>query len=287
MIHYFVEGMVWVCKTAAENESGRSLIGVNFWKRSTTWTDIVEEHSGRKLTYQADKLISISGIASEMQKSRQGDRYFDGLWEKDLPRCLLWKPLFLYVAERNNKLSHVPSWSWASRICVVIFNISKGQVGQGRPTSNLNDFCEIEKIEGRALGDTGPGRKPRLFIKCLLKSLKDVYIHAAWPEQSDDDGLLGPYNPKRVEEETLFTRLGEEIGWVIFDDGIHCHDPDRQGAVYFLPVVRDAGEGLGWSEGLLVQKSASTENEFERVGVAQIKDVKWLKGLLWQTVCLY
>jgi hypothetical protein len=150
-------------------------------------------------------------------------------------------------------------------------------VGQGRPTSNLNDFYKIEKIKGRALGDTGPRRKSRLFIRCLLKLLDDVSIHAPW--RRDDNGLLGPYNPKRVEEETLLTRLGEEIGWVIFDDGIYCHNPDWQGAVYFLPVVRVTGEGPDWSEGLLVQKSASIENEFERVGVAQITDVKWLKDL--------
>jgi hypothetical protein len=284
MIHYFQDGMVWICKTAAEDESGRSVKEEFFWKRSMTWLEIVEEHSLRWLTYETDKLISLNGLVTEMQKSesRQGDRYFDGLWEKDLPQCLLWKPAFLFVAEKNLKLHHVPSWSWASRIAIVNFHICKSRGLQHWAVSNLNDFCKIENIEGTALGDTGPARKSQLRIRCLLKPLDDVVIHA--PEKGDSHNFT-PYKPHRVEEETLVSS-GKELGSVLFDDGIHCNNSHLQSEIYILPVVRGTCEGRDWSEGLLVKKTAFTGNEFERIGVAQVNDFKWLKDAKWGTVYL-
>jgi hypothetical protein len=166
---------------------------------------------------------------------------------------------------------------------MIAFDISKGRGVQHKPVSDLNDFCKIENIEGTALGDTGPARKSRLCIRCLLKPLDDVVIHA--PEQEDGDDHMS-YDPQRVEEQTLVTSLGEEVGWVSFDDGIHCNNPHLQSDIYFLPVVRGTCEGQDWSGGLLVQKPAFTENEFERIGVAQVIDIKWLKDAQWETVYL-
>jgi hypothetical protein len=117
----------------------------------------------------------------------------------------------------------------------------------------------------------------------LLKPLDDVVIHD--PEKEDGYDHM-PHDPQRVEEQTLGTNLGEEVGWVTFDDGIHCNNPHLQSDIYFLPVVRGTCEGQDWGEGLLVRKPAFTENEFERIGVAQVIDIKWLKDVQWETVYL-
>lgn len=121
MVHYLQEGMVWICKTAAEDETGRNYTKTTFWDCSKTWTEIIEENYGRRLTYEKDRLISIRGLATEMQKSRIGDRYFDGLWEKDPPLCLLWKPPSFAIARLNLEIPDVASWSWGSRISSIDF----------------------------------------------------------------------------------------------------------------------------------------------------------------------
>lgn len=75
------------------------------------WMNIVEEYTKRSLTYDADKLKAISGVAQKWGAG-SGDTYAAGLWRSHLPLGLLWtfaqpfRPAFTtYLA---------PSWSWAS-----------------------------------------------------------------------------------------------------------------------------------------------------------------------------
>jgi hypothetical protein len=53
------------------------------------WMNIVEEFTKRDLTYSADKLPSMSGIA-EVWARASGDYYVAGLWRSHLPLGLLW-----------------------------------------------------------------------------------------------------------------------------------------------------------------------------------------------------
>ncbi|KAH8645875.1 heterokaryon incompatibility protein-domain-containing protein, partial [Tricladium varicosporioides] len=72
---------------------------------------IVPEYTKRCLTYQKDILVAIIGIA-KFFGARLQDKYIWGLWEKDLPRGLLWNTAREYggrAAEIN-----APSWSWLS-----------------------------------------------------------------------------------------------------------------------------------------------------------------------------
>ncbi|KAE9368280.1 HET-domain-containing protein, partial [Stipitochalara longipes BDJ] len=84
-----------------------------------TWYNALSLYSARKLTYLADRLPAISGIAQKIA-IETGDRYFAGLWEKDMLYGLLWS---LNPHEELNKpkselvqSSHYigPSWSWVS-----------------------------------------------------------------------------------------------------------------------------------------------------------------------------
>lgn len=71
-----------MCKIAEDDEFGERLA---LWDRAKGWNEIFSEHSDRSFTYKRDRLISLKGMATEMQKLRKNERYFFGLWTGDLP----------------------------------------------------------------------------------------------------------------------------------------------------------------------------------------------------------
>jgi len=77
----------------------------------TFWKRVVEKFSNCDLTYVTDKLVALSGIASEVQCFMKTE-YLAGLWRSHLPYTLLW-------SARRGKAKRLspgiaPSWSWAS-----------------------------------------------------------------------------------------------------------------------------------------------------------------------------
>jgi hypothetical protein len=85
------------------------------------WHEILCEYSGLDLTFQADKLPAISGIAKQMHNAfgpLLGD-YLAGTWEKTLHHDLMWC-VSSFVKPRPFPRT-APSWSWASREGFVSF----------------------------------------------------------------------------------------------------------------------------------------------------------------------
>ncbi|KAK3072438.1 hypothetical protein LTR53_006806 [Teratosphaeriaceae sp. CCFEE 6253] len=84
------------------------------------WKAIVETYSKCTLTYDADKLVAIAGLAQRLQ-SWTKDEYFAGLWKQDLLLQLLWRPIG--GAQRRSSQSYIaPSWSWASIVGGIVFD---------------------------------------------------------------------------------------------------------------------------------------------------------------------
>ncbi|KAH7400442.1 heterokaryon incompatibility protein-domain-containing protein [Cadophora sp. MPI-SDFR-AT-0126] len=77
---------------------------------SDHWQTLCGHYSYRKLTFPADKLPAISGIASKFSEKLGGD-YLAGLWKDYLLHDLFW--YCVYPATRPEKY-RAPSWSWAS-----------------------------------------------------------------------------------------------------------------------------------------------------------------------------
>src|SRR2546423_1312272 len=59
------------------------------WRFCYLWNRIVAAYMKCGLTKADDKLIALSGIASNMQQVLKDD-YLDGLWRRFLPYELLW-----------------------------------------------------------------------------------------------------------------------------------------------------------------------------------------------------
>jgi hypothetical protein len=78
------------------------------------WLDIEEEYSMLAITKESDRLPALSGLAKFLSQKFQA-LYLAGLWESNLAIGLLWHRCSLsYSSCFRNKLSNVPSWSWAS-----------------------------------------------------------------------------------------------------------------------------------------------------------------------------
>jgi hypothetical protein len=95
------------------------------------WKEIVNVYSSCALTKEEDKLIAISGLATEMQKILGNDKYLAGLWRSQLLADLCWT----VISDSTRPKSYrAPSWSWASL---------DGEVGAGDPRPHSYPFKDI------------------------------------------------------------------------------------------------------------------------------------------------
>lgn len=92
-----------------------------------TWLNILQIYVSRILTYKADKLPALAGIAAVCQNFT-GYQYVAGLWREDLVVGLVWTPIPIWAKgstmldytipapmwESHNPAYEGPSWSWAS-----------------------------------------------------------------------------------------------------------------------------------------------------------------------------
>ncbi|KAF5547642.1 het domain-containing protein [Fusarium napiforme] len=75
------------------------------------WYDMIRDYSGRKLSYDSDRLPALSGLASFVARSR-GAQYCAGMSWEDIGYVLSW---CAFNGEMHPSREYVaPSWSWAS-----------------------------------------------------------------------------------------------------------------------------------------------------------------------------
>lgn len=88
---------------------------------------MIQQHASRDLTYFTDRLISLDGIGTELQK-RFKVAYKHGMFEKDLQTQLMWRVEQGKGnrARRSENPIKTPSWSWASSMSKVEFYKDRG-----------------------------------------------------------------------------------------------------------------------------------------------------------------
>ncbi|KAE9364179.1 HET-domain-containing protein, partial [Stipitochalara longipes BDJ] len=81
------------------------------------WRKIIEKYSKTDLTFEVDRLVAISAIASLVALETR-DEYLAGLWKEQLIQQLLWivgKKSKSLPTKEENKFEYIaPTWSWAS-----------------------------------------------------------------------------------------------------------------------------------------------------------------------------
>ncbi|KAF4627431.1 hypothetical protein G7Y89_g10723 [Cudoniella acicularis] len=127
-LYFGLHGLQWQCRSESKCEcEAEDLSGLcQFFPRLkltlergdepkayALWgSEIVEQYTRRLLTYEKDKLVALSGIASRMH-SILNDTYIAGLWKKQLAAELLWEHRRV-TSSRLPLEYRAPSFSWAS-----------------------------------------------------------------------------------------------------------------------------------------------------------------------------
>lgn len=125
----------------------------------TSWYDMMEDYTSRSLTYDSDKLLAISGLASAIEATKDRPTYAAGLWIDDIVQCLQWRTVHVrekipfaeeYLFPKRSETYRAPSWSWAS--------IDQGiTYGTFSPTNHPPDILLPKVVE---FGTVAAGKDP-------------------------------------------------------------------------------------------------------------------------------
>lgn len=216
------------CQEEVRWENGRRRPGTT--ENSADWYDLVEEFSGRNLTWLSDKLPAFSPLAHRYSHASQHHcgEFIAGLWSNDLFRGLLWR------AEEDREYWPtdpqyyvVPSWSWAA---------CPGRVKHVWPL-DATPLASIQKLpvnpklryQNRGSADGS------LILRGLLVGIKPVgRTWGAWNggievdilDESEHKGnlmiryTLDNFNPEATREARLYgIRITCRIGLLLVDSG--------------------------------------------------------------------
>ncbi|KAL3423491.1 heterokaryon incompatibility protein [Phlyctema vagabunda] len=226
------------------------------------WDLIVSTYSTGKLTYSADKLVALSGLAARMQK-HTGAQYLAGMWRTHLAYQLLWtvSGIQWVVSRSRPEVYTAPSWSWASihgRIedaCIV------------RHADDREIALEILDVEVELVSDKnhfGQVKGGFLRLRCSLAKA-GVYIEESPESRGSFDLIVN----------------GSRIGTARLDAHGSESDPLTHHGLYYLPVRYSAGYeevtlkgetiSVPRAAGIILQPaSPESQSEFVRVGVFEI-----------------
>ncbi|KAF1955087.1 HET-domain-containing protein, partial [Byssothecium circinans] len=76
------------------------------------WITIIEDYSRRTFSEPSDKLIALSGVATDFFE-KTGDTYLAGLWKNRFIAHMAWYSMFPSLSSRPIQY-RAPSWSWAA-----------------------------------------------------------------------------------------------------------------------------------------------------------------------------
>ena len=155
ILHFTAEELTWECATLSRCEcqygphifpSSKPLkLRIDDLLFHRRWGTLVDNFTDRHLSYWADRLPAISGIAQKMQASTKA-KYCAGLWSDAFPQCLLWRVLdrhedmpFRACISTRIEPYHAPTWSWASVTGRVI--IPSGDNNTAEP-SDIEVICK-------------------------------------------------------------------------------------------------------------------------------------------------
>ncbi|KAF6229847.1 hypothetical protein HO133_004184 [Letharia lupina] len=143
-LHFSETLLLWECKTSKAsselpwmqmriedppsllmlNDAAENIENSGSLSMRDHWFSIVEDYSQRSLTYEADKLPALSGLAQALTQSH--GTYFAGLFRMDLPSALLWRSK---IAQSPHELQprrpchyRAPSWSWAAVEGAIVYD---------------------------------------------------------------------------------------------------------------------------------------------------------------------
>ncbi|KAK0109307.1 hypothetical protein ONS96_003126 [Cadophora gregata f. sp. sojae] len=267
-IHFLDRGLVWVCKTTAEAETGYFVVGrgIPIQEYSNAWGQIVQEHSARLFTYQRDRLVSLEGLASKFRHFKpKDDWYAAGIWGSDMPLHLLWSPKML-AWDRDGR----PSWSWVSCPSEIWFRIR--ETATRRDCESFTSRCHVEGADM----ETG--------VLKLRARKREIEAHML-QEFDLEDGhrfIRGRANHHLGHYIKIVDTDEEPSGWAVFDDAkrgesVFKNQEDKRVFFLYLSDVTFSTAPHFEAYGLLLAKSSIEEEKHVRIGIAAFSDSALIK----------
>ena len=247
-VHFTSTQVFWECyqKVACETfpeEFPLPLVytGIYLQKQPVSrsmWSWIVERYTSSELTYAADKLIAISGLAREIQMQTR-DQYVAGMWRKDLEYQLCWYNLVGQECKRVVPY-RAPTWSWASLDCLI--NCSNAERLWDTRAKNFL-WVQILDVQLKFAGTDNLGQLSSANLRLSCSHL----LHATFRFES--------YKQILVAEEKIRAAI-------FLDDETGAFRPFEAIA---LPVFgsSDSGRILG----LILKPTKQRNGQYERLGV--------------------
>ena len=133
------------------NEVGvkwRPLRHIASWPLEDSWRLFVEECTIRQLSIPADRLNTMSAIATIFSKlTDQKDEYLAGHWRSGFPESLMWSRNWQNsqpdIEFHSSETYFAPSWSWPSVNGSIKFKYQYGKAGDIDVDFKIND-CRVQ-----------------------------------------------------------------------------------------------------------------------------------------------
>ncbi|EEU38644.1 uncharacterized protein NECHADRAFT_82999 [Fusarium vanettenii 77-13-4] len=274
ILHFCSDEIMWGCCSVRKSKSGtsneyRDSEKQPFYPETTDievgeyahldcvglWRQTVTEFSRLNITYHTDKLPAMAALAERMAEMRSGDdTYLAGLWRSTLAQDLLWK--LKYESSRQPQPSGVPTWSWASTSCTVIWDSGYTTVASftiknvdyeasgpkylgGCPKARIEIESPVVRIEGMN------GVSFALCHETGLASYQKNYTGEQDQQQTSGYFAISQYKPDRAPDtvpteiytDTIFIPIAfPELEWHLPIVGLHVGR--RRGCCNY--------ERLGW-----------------------------------------
>lgn len=215
------------------------------------WMLLVNQYSGRSLTYSSDKLAALSGLASRVAQS-SSYTYLAGLWKENLEQTLLWAASRLPFQQSGLRHDEyqAPSWSWASLHSAEIFG--GFDVEATIPLTVKHASCTPRS----ATNPFGAVQAGQIVVECDIATATVLEV-------------ILEFHPHRVKVVKVSDESPRfENGTITRPDVRGFAELDSDGTYMFIKVAkRGVGHSRWLIRGLVVRPSDRSPGAYERVGV--------------------
>ncbi|KAI0769840.1 heterokaryon incompatibility protein-domain-containing protein [Fomes fomentarius] len=208
------------------------------------WENILRLYSRRTLTKPRDRLVAFSGIAEYFHGYWSQSTYIAGLWEHQLPGCLLWyKTGGKDLSPRPAKY-RAPTWSWAA----VDGEISTQAVTHTGAVCIVQRCSAVPKRDTNPFGEVTAGELTLNVI--IRRTVWDPVEGELYEMEGQPTGVPNEYRSER-----------EEIGYVTADAVEEASK--SKGEVYAAVVAQTTTTLLGI---VLIPSETLGDATYRRVG---------------------
>lgn len=240
---------------------------------ASAWGAIVLQYSSSNLTFHSDKLIALSGMATQMQRAIKSE-YLAGLWKGlGVIAQLDWRVFNGYHEVTSSRPDEytAPSWSWAS------VNGAVTITSQQRLRAYRDKYCELSILQEYHIDLTSTNATGQVTGGYLR--IRGPVHAITLKEEPPATNLEDPYEAFRVSA----------YPWQLCLDGVAL----RRFSVYLDVPLHNGGAFFGlalysWNNGgdpeavgLLLEEISNSPIRFRRVGILVLngeREVMWFSS---------